>query len=162
MPKTKAVSQPRQAGPEHRKLAVFVGTWNLRGRQFETPSGRAAEITGTETYEWLTGGLFLIHRFEARLGNAQAACIEITGYDPSTRRYPTHTFYNDGQIADWQLQEQGEGWLITGKWSKGGEEALVRCTVELGDEGNSRTSTWQSSSDGRNWDTFWEVMATRA
>lgn len=60
---------------------MFVGKWNLEGRQLEGIVGPAAKVAAVQTYEWLTGGFFLIHRFEGRVGNGEAACIEIIAYD---------------------------------------------------------------------------------
>jgi hypothetical protein len=149
-------------GAEHKRLGIFVGDWNVAGLQRESRVGPAAEIAGTERFEWLAGGFFLVHHFDCRVGGAQAACIEVTGYDPATGSYPTHTYYNDGRSAQWQLTLWDDIWVISGEWPIGGETAQVRCTVEFGDEGNTRTAKWESSSDGANWETFWEVKATRA
>lgn len=146
---------------EHKRLSIFVGTWNLEGRQHATRVGPAADITGTERFEWLSGGFFLVHHFDARVGGQPAACIEVTGYDASTGTYPTHTYYNNGQSAEWQLVDRDGSWILTGEWSMGGETVAVRCTIEFADEGRSRTAKWESSSDGARWETFWDVKAIR-
>jgi Protein of unknown function (DUF1579) len=157
------ISPPKPTpSAEHKRLAMFVGDWNVAGRQVASRVGPAAEIAGTERFEWLAGDFFLVHHFDCRVGADLAACIEVTGYDPVTRSYPTHTYYNNGQSAEWQMTEQDDAWIITGEWPMEGGTAQVRCTVEFGDEGNSRTGKWESSSDGANWETFWEVRATRA
>jgi hypothetical protein len=163
MPKDTTASPPQSApSAEHRQLAIFVGTWNLEGRQYAGRVGEAAEITGVERYEWLPGGFFLVHHFDSQVGSAQAACIEVTGYDPSTRTYPTQTYYNTGQRADWRLIERDETWILTGQWDMGGELVQVRCTIEFGEEGSSKTSKWESSSNSVSWEAFWEVRAKRA
>ena len=137
MTKSTTANPPKPApAAEHKRLGIFVGTWNLEGRQHAGPVGKAAEITGVERYEWLAGGLFLVHHFDSQVGGAQAACIEVIGYDPSTRTYPTHTYYNNGQSADWQLSERDETWVLTGRW--------------------------ESSRDGVAWEPFWDVKAIRA
>ena len=59
---------PRAPGPEHERLGPFVGRWTTTGRQYTGPFGPEAEFTATESFEWLTGGYFLIHRLEGRLG----------------------------------------------------------------------------------------------
>jgi Protein of unknown function (DUF1579) len=148
---------------EHKRLTIFLGTWNLQGRQHATRVGPAVEITGTERFEWLAGGFFLVHHFDARVGDAPAACIEVTGYDASTGTYPIHTYYNNGQSAEWEpIERDGTTWILTGEWPMQGETVQVRCTIEFADEGNSRTARWESSSDGTRWETFWDVKATRA
>jgi hypothetical protein len=37
------------------------------------------------------GEFFLVHRFEGRVGDGEAGCIEIIGYDAQRQSYPTHT-----------------------------------------------------------------------
>jgi hypothetical protein len=163
MAKSTTAAPPKSSPTEgHKRLAIFVGKWNLAGTQYATRLGPAAEISGTERFEWLPGGFFLIHHFEAQVGGAPAACIEITGYNPATETYPTHTYYNNGQTAEWELVERDGSWILTGEWPMDGESVQVRCTVEFADEGNSRTGKWESSSDGSRWETFWDVKATRA
>ncbi len=53
--------QPSVPGPEHKRLAVFLGKWNLEGQQYDGLVGSAAKIVAVETYEWLPGGFFLVH-----------------------------------------------------------------------------------------------------
>lgn len=86
-----APEQPPKPGPEHRRLDVFVGKWNMEGQQYDGPVGPAAKITAVDTYEWLTGGFFLVHRCEGRVGDSEAACIEIISHDVSSQSYPTHS-----------------------------------------------------------------------
>jgi hypothetical protein len=68
-------------GAGHQLLHVFVGTWTAEGQQYEGPIGPAASISALETYDWLTGEAFLVHRFEGRVGDGEAACIEIIASD---------------------------------------------------------------------------------
>lgn len=96
--------QPSTPGPMYRRLDIFLGNWNMEGQQYEGLIGPAAKINAMETYEWLTGRFFLIHRFEGRVGDAEAACIEIIGHDASSQSYPTHSFYNNGITKEWQAR----------------------------------------------------------
>ena len=145
----------------HKMLELFAGKWNVAGVQRDSRVGPAAEISGVERYEWLEGGLYLIHHFDATVGGSQAACIEIIGHDAASETYPIHTYYNSGQQADWRLTEQDGKWIITGEWPMADGPAKVRCRMEFIEEGNGRTATWESSDDGTDWEPFWEVRATR-
>lgn len=140
---------------------MFVGKWNLEGRQLEGIVGPAAKVAAVQTYEWLTGGFFLIHRFEGRVGNGEAACIEIIAYDPTLQHYIMRTFFNDGRMNEWQAFVDDNVWLQTGDWEMRGKSMKIRCTTELSDDGNTITSKWEHSSDGSTWQTFWDVRATK-
>lgn len=154
-------SPVREPSPEHRKLEVFVGTWRAEGQQKDGPFGPSAPIRATQTWEWLTGKLFLVLRFEGKVGDAPAACIEVTGYDSVKRSYPTHTFYNDGNSMQWRLHERGDTWIRTGALQQHGKTIEVRCTTLFNESRDTMTARWEFSNNRSAWQTFWEIMATR-
>ena len=49
-------------GPEHQKLAYFVGTWTNEGEMKPSPMGPGGKITGKDTCEWFEGGFSVICR----------------------------------------------------------------------------------------------------
>jgi hypothetical protein len=148
-------------GPAHQRLDVFHGTWSAEGKQYESSFGPAAKLTAVDTYEWLQGGLFLVHRFQGRSGDADMACVEIIGVDPSGSGYRMHAFYNDGRINQWQLNERDGSWTISGTWDAAGPPVHVRCTIVFKDSGNTRTGKWERSSNGSDWTTFLDVAAKK-
>ena len=149
-------------GPEHKRLNVFVGKWNMEGQQHEGLVGPAAKITAVETYEWLSGGFFLIHRFDGKVGDYEAACIEIIGNDPSSQSYSWRSFYNDGRTNEWRGDEREGTWMLSGHWQMAGQPMNVRCTIVFSDGGNTMTGKWEHSSDGSKWKIFWDVKAKKA
>jgi hypothetical protein len=109
-------SQSSKPGAGHQRLTVFVGTWNRDGLQCEGPVGPAAKIRAVETYEWLPGEFFLVHRFEGRVGEGEAGCIEIIGYDAQSQNYPTHTFYSNLPMNGSRTSAMASGrWRETGR-----------------------------------------------
>lgn len=52
-----------------------------------------------DTYEWLPGGFFLIHRVDGRMGEAEVTAIEIIGFDASIQAYLTRSFDNQGNAG---------------------------------------------------------------
>ena len=152
---------PSRPGALHGRLDVFVGKWGLEGWQHEGLIGPAARVTGIESYEWLTGGFFLVHRLEGRLGDAEMACLEIIGHDSASDGYVLRTFYNDGNASEWRMRERDNVWMLTGEWPLEDRRLKVRCTTAFADAGRIRSSKWEHSSDGARWQTFWDVSATR-
>ena len=142
-------------------LDVFVGTWRLEGRQYDSPFGQAATIRAEETYSWLPGGLYLIHRFQGLVGRDPMACIEMVGADPSGTAFRVNTFYNDGHSKEWLLRQRSGIWTLVGTWDAGREQTHVCCSLIFDNEGGTRTSIWDRSTDGLAWRTFWEATATR-
>jgi hypothetical protein len=146
---------------EHERLDAFVGKWHMEGQQIAGPAGAAATISAIETYEWLSGGQFLIHRFDGHIGNTEAACIEIIGFEPERRCYRAHSFYNNGHVNVWDLEHRDGQWRFLGDWNAGGRSMKVRCTTTFGADGQTMQGKWEHSNDGSSWQTFWEVSARR-
>ncbi|GAA3440836.1 DUF1579 family protein [Planomonospora venezuelensis] len=86
--------------PALKRLDFLVGSWDLKGSTVEGPMGPATEITGWETYEWMEGGFFLVHRWTSTFEVAGAQVVdsgyEFYDYDPATERYRTHFFNSLG------------------------------------------------------------------
>ncbi|NJO12318.1 MAG: DUF1579 domain-containing protein, partial [Gammaproteobacteria bacterium] len=79
-----SVSQGNTRSPEYERLEAFIGEWLLEGRQLDGPFGPPAQVSARQSFEWLPGGLFLIMRFDGRVGQTPAACIEVTGHHAVT------------------------------------------------------------------------------
>jgi hypothetical protein len=154
--------QPPKPGPNQKRLEIFVGKWKMKGQQYDGVMGPAAKITAVQTYEWLTGAFFLVHRFEGRMGDAETACIEIIGHDASSQSYSTHSFYNNGITNEWRVRERDGTWKFTGEAQMADKSLKVRCTTVFSDAGNTMTGKWEYSSDGSKWQTFWDVKAIKA
>jgi hypothetical protein len=152
---------PLKPGPELTRLDIFVGTWNMEGQQYEGPFGPAAKISAVETYEWLIGGFFLIHRLGGRLDADEMACLEIIAYDDSIRCYTRYSFYSDGKTNQWQEQESDGTWTLVGDSQIEDKTLKVRCTTMFSDSGMQMTGKWEYSSNGSSWQTFWDIKATK-
>jgi len=157
----KAPTKPNTPGPEYRRLDVFVGRWNMEGEQHAGLIGPAAKVSALQNYEWLNGGLFLVHRFEGHVGESEVACLEIIGYDPSTQSYPTHAFYNNGIVNEWQSREQDGVWTLTGDWQLQDKSIQVRCTTAFSDGGETMKGKWEYLDDNSKWQLFWDVKAIK-
>ena len=155
--------QPKTGGTQldRQSLKVFVGEWRSEGEQLESAVGSAASITATQRYEWLQGESFLIHRFDGKVGHSNASCIEIIGCDRETGSCRAHTFYNNGLVNVWDVELEGDRWLLRGDWNMGGRQMKVRCTIEFSDNGNTMQSRWEHSNDGRSWQAFWNLTARK-
>lgn len=96
------------------------------------------------------------------MGDGEAVCIEIIGHDTESQSYPTYSFYNNGVANEWRSHERDGTWTLTGEWQMAGKSMKVRCATVFSDAGNTMTGQWEHSSDGSNWQTFWDVKAMKA
>src|SRR5215468_4343691 len=76
----------RVPGPEIQRLGALVGRWRSEGHIVgEVP----VPITGTDIYQWLPGGFFLVHHVDVVIGEQTVQAIELIGeYDPQTTPSP--------------------------------------------------------------------------
>ena len=123
--------------------------------------GPDAAIVAEESYEWLTGHQFLVHRFDGHVGDAVATCIELIGYDAETDTYPTHTYYNTGVMNEWRATAHDSVWTLTGEW-KMGKTIQVRCTTRVSDDNSTLSGQWEWSDSNTGWQTFWDVTSRKA
>jgi hypothetical protein len=154
-------NQRRSAGTEESRLDVFLGKWNKEGKAYESPFGPEAGITARETYEWLPGGVFLVHRLEGRVGNQEIACIEIIEYEAASHGYTVRSFYNNGTSNIWQCRESDGRWITEGDWEIEGESLKVRCFAQFNPAGTAMTGKWEYSLDGASWQLFWDTRLTK-
>jgi hypothetical protein len=149
-----APAEPKP-GPEHKRLDAFVGKWNVEGKNKEgAPVAAGAKVTAVQTYEWMPGGFFLVHREFARFGDVEHKTMTIIGYDPSSQTYPVHFFDNLGYYRVYQARVHDRTWTFTGQYE--------RATIVFGADGNTFKSTWERSSDGSNWLPLCELKGTKA
>jgi hypothetical protein len=143
-------------------LQPLAGKWHTEGQQHEGPLGPAAAFVAVETFEWLEGGQFLIHRLDGHFGGQVAACVEVLGKREDGQLI-AHSFYNDGKRNDWAIKEDGPTLVWSGVWSKGPEDSLhVRYTVRFEDVGNTLVGKWEQSRDGQTWQVFLDARGTKA
>ncbi|GIJ76580.1 hypothetical protein Xph01_10120 [Micromonospora phaseoli] len=104
---------PPQPAPELRRLDFLVGTWRLSGKTEVGPMGPPAELSGTETFQWLSGGYFLVHHWDCVIDMGAAGRIPDVGYeffdfDSETRKYRTHYFSSFGPFNEEQSRYVGD------------------------------------------------------
>ncbi|MGO8950951.1 MAG: DUF1579 family protein [Ktedonobacterales bacterium] len=75
--------------PALRRLEKLVGTWRITGRTLDSED---ENISGQVTIEWLLGGFFLQQRGEIGVGGLKVQSLEIVGYEPSTKAFPSYVY----------------------------------------------------------------------
>jgi Protein of unknown function (DUF1579) len=140
---------------------VFVGEWSAEGEQTAGPVGPAAKVTAMQKFEWLQGNVFMISRFDGHVGDSPAACVEVWGCDRETGSCRAHTFYNNGLKNVWDIELDHGKWQLMGDWNMGGRSMKVRCNIVFSPDGKTMHSLWEHSSDGSNWQTFWDLKARK-
>lgn len=150
-------STPQQSpkpDPALKGLNVFVGKWETQGQIKESPYGPAGKLIGTDTYEWLAGGFFLVHRVNVRMGDQKNESIEIIGYDALAKIYSMHSFDSQGNSILMQADVRGDTWTFTGE--------SMRFTGVFGNDGKSISGKWEYLGEDSGWHHWMDVKLTKA
>jgi hypothetical protein len=150
-----APARPATPAPETRRLEALIGRWSSTGQTVPGPSEPAVRIDGTDEYEWLAGGFFLVHRVDVRMGGERVEVLELIGpYDPADDSYPMRSFDNQGNFATMTARSRAVGvWTFTG--------ASERATLTVGDDGATMTASWERSDDGSSWRHWMDMQFAR-
>jgi hypothetical protein len=155
-------AQAPKPGPEHQRLEVFLGKWTQVGEAQASPYGPAGKLTSTDTYEWMPGGFFMLHRWEARQGAVDFKATEILGYDARNRVYTSHLFDNFGNSGSYKVTQQGNTWASTGDSEVGGKLLKERYTIVFRSPATSFSLKAEYSTDGAKWLPNFSLTSTRA
>jgi hypothetical protein len=154
--------------PQTQRLGALVGRWRSQGHIVGDPP---VPITGTDIYQWLPGGFFLVHHVDVVIGDQQVQAIELIGsYDPASDAFTARAYDNQGNVTVMQagVDEQGV-WRFTG----GGDVApvaqpasadaggAVRSTLTISPDRSGMTARWERSDDGVSWQPWMDVSFTR-
>lgn len=144
----------KAANADLQHLEAFVGQWRTEGEVLATDSGPFARFHAKDTYEWLPGGFFLVHRWDAHLPDGESQGIEIIGYDAETRTYPMHTYDNQGNIGVMHAHVEGGTWKFLGE--------SMRFSGEFCENGNVIKGVWElRASEAEGWSPWMTVTLTK-
>lgn len=149
-----AISKPAAPGLQQALLEPFVGIWNTTGMIRGNAAGDGVPINGTDVYEWLPGGFFLLHRVDVHMGEERAQSIEVIGFDASLSQYTMHSFDNQGNAGLMHARLQDGTWIFEGP--------TMRFTGHFSDKGNILSGTWEQLANGQNWQPWMDITLTRA
>ena len=156
----RGVSNTAKRKRKRRGLDAFVGNWTMEGEQYGKVFSLPARVSAEESFEWLPGRKFLIHRVTGQLGGSDLVSIEVIDADPTPGGYRVHTFYGDGRAQDWLLVENDDNWTISADWSLAdGSIRGMRCTVRF-ESDETRSAKWEVSNYGT-WKTFWVITSEK-
>lgn len=134
-------------------LSVFVGVWNTVGEIAATSTSPAAQLLATDTYEWIPGGHFLLHRVDARMGEEVSRSIEIYAFDPEANAFRSRSYDDQGQTEEFRADLQEDSWTIVGE--------TLRFSGRFTDNARQLAGRWQTRTE-TGWATLMDIELSRA
>ena len=154
---------PKSSEPstEIMRLGIFVGKWKVEGKSYaegssnESLQASSVEIKFVQTCEWLSGGFFLMSRWDGHVGKSEFNGMEVIGYDFASQTYFSRFFDNAGNAPTYQATVRKNVWTYSGE--------LQRATFEFSDDGNTMKTHWDwKKTDGENWLPLCDLTASKS
>lgn len=142
-----------------RRLATFVGKWRTAGQSFaegqrvEEPRGSPVPWTSDESYAWLPGGHFLLHRWDAMVGAYAFTGTQIIGFDTCKGGYFSHLFDNAWNHSEYRGECDAGAWKFRG--------VATRSVTKISPDAQTMDVAWEWMNGGRQWLPLCERRATR-
>jgi hypothetical protein len=131
----------------------------------------AVPITGTDSYEWLPGGFFLVHHVDVVIGEQPVQALELIGeHGPATDSYTARAYDNLGNITVMQARVDEQGvWQFTGggdvapvaRPAAAGAGGAVRSTLTISADRSGMRARWERSDDGASWQPWMDMTFSR-
>jgi hypothetical protein len=140
-----AVQSSDARSPELDKLQAFIGKWHAEGKSYgevqdlQDPKKSAVPWISDETYVWLPGNHFVLHKWEAKTGQKSFIGTEILGYDETKMQFFTRFFDNAGFHPSYDAYLNDEIWHFV--------EPNTRAKIIINDP-DTMTFHWEWKKDG--------------
>ena len=87
---------PPKPGPEHQRLAYFVGKWTGEGEMKASPMGPAGKISSVDSCEWFEGHFSVVCRSDGKSPMGPMKSVGILSYSPEEKVYTYYGTDNSG------------------------------------------------------------------
>jgi hypothetical protein len=142
----KTTTEAKSTTPDakHEPLSVLVGTWRI---EVPNPAEPGEIVHGSVTFEWLSGGRYLIERSTIEHPDFPDS-ISVIGYDETTGNYTQHYFDSRGVGRIYGMSVINNVWKL---W-RDSPGFSQRFTGTMSDNDSVITGRWEKSVDGSNWE----------
>jgi hypothetical protein len=152
---------------QHERLWGIVGEWATSGHVVGDPP---VPVSGSDVYEVLPGGYFLVHHVDVTVGSEAVRAIEIIG-EPSSQdgAFLARSYDNQGNTEVMELTIDDEDVfhfsggpdIAPTAQPANAPTARVRSTLTVASDGDSMTALWERSEDGVNWELWMDMTFIR-
>lgn len=159
------MSDPDEHAPDQR-LRSIAGRWQTSGLVIGEP---AIPVVGTDIYDVLPGGYFLVHHVDVTVGDRPVRAIEIIGEPDGGGGYLARSFDSEGDTEvmhltiddDGVFRFAGGGDVAPAAQPVSAQTARVRSTLRIASDRQSMTALWERSEDGTTWHRWMDITFMR-
>jgi hypothetical protein len=119
-------------GPEHQRLAYFVGTWTTEGSMQPGPMGPGGKMTSTDTCEWFEGKFAVVCRSAGKSATGPSKEIALMSYSPQEKAYTYYSTNNSGMTMTTVPKGTvtGDTWTYNDEMAMGDQKMKMRVTIK--------------------------------
>jgi hypothetical protein len=124
-----------------RALDPIVKNWRTSGRMFDADGAEVMRVEGTDEYEWMPGGQWVIHRVDVMMGDNHTQALELIGDPAEDGSFTMRAFDASGAfdtmtltVRDRTFHTEGDG---------------VRNILTVADDGASMAVVWEQQTDDK-------------
>ena len=102
--------QMETENPRLQALNFLSGKWQTEGDILGDSGEVVGKVIGTDTYEWVSGGYFLLHRVDVMMRDIKTEAIEVIGsYDSADSSYAMRSFDSEGNFVTMKGRFEKDG-----------------------------------------------------
>jgi hypothetical protein len=160
------VSDNKGRAPD-RRLQAIAGRWKTSGHVIGEPR---IPVLGTDIYDVLAGGYFLVHHVDVTVGEQPVRAIEVIGEPAPGGGYLARSFDSEGnaELMRVTIDEscvfhfEGGPDVAPAAQPSGASTTRVRSTLTLAEDRHAMTALWERSEDGVNWQPWMDIAFTHS
>jgi hypothetical protein len=139
---------------ENSEFQKLIGEWKTEGRILAKGNEPEIHISGTDSYEWILDGYYILHKADVLMGEIRGQTYELISLDEAGTKAKFEYYNNQG------VSGKMVGMLKNNKLSIEGDG--LRFDGRLNDDGSQLAGTWQQldSQEGQ-WLEFMEIRLSK-
>ena len=135
------------------QLQPFIGLWKTTGEIYSAAGNEPESIYGTDVYEWLPGGFFMLHRVNVLMGTKQSQSLEIIGFDEVWQVFTIHSFDDQGNETRMIARLQNGAWIFDGD--------NLRFNGCYNKDGPTLAGNWEQQDQAGEWSLFIRIHLSK-
>ena len=116
-------------------LAPIVGAWKSSGRMLDEHGNETMRIDGTDRYEVMAGGGWIIHYVDVMMGDERTRALEMIGDPGDEGAFVMRAFDASGAFDTMTVRVEGKTFHAVGDG--------VRFTLTAAPDGQSMSVLWE-------------------
>ena len=138
---------------ENSDFKRLIGKWNTEGKILTNQNDSEAKIIGTDSYEFILNGNFILHKAAVLMGNTKSETYEIIALENANEKVKMQYFNSEGENGIMAGFLKGNDFRI--------ESENLKFKGTISNDNTSITGIWQQLSEDNNWLDFLEMKLSQ-